>query len=130
MSNDAIDTAASLPSIAPSIAVVIPAYKAERHIRSVIARIPDFVEHIVVVDDGSPDGTAAIVKEMVDRRVILVSHPDNRGVGAAVLSGYCAAVAVGSTIVVKIDADDQMDPAYLRSLITPICLHRADYAKG
>ena len=114
----------------PTIAVVIPAYKAAAHIRDVLTHIPDWVRHIVVVDDCSPDETREIVRQWPDPRVHLVAHEENQGVGGAVLSGYHEAVSLGADIIVKMDSDDQMDPNYMLPLISPIVKGDADYTKG
>jgi glycosyltransferase involved in cell wall biosynthesis len=114
----------------PVIAVVIPAYRAAESIRAVLAGVPSFVRHVVVVNDGSPDDTARAVRECADLRVDLVEHDRNQGVGAAVLTGYRGACGLGAEIIVKMDADGQMDPAYIVSLIAPIILGDADYVKG
>lgn len=114
----------------PSVAVVIPAYRAEGHIEAVLAGIPDLVAHIIVVDDCSPDHTAQLVAAWNDPRVHLVSHHENQGVGGAVLTGYDVALSLGAEIVVKMDSDDQMDAAYLPLLIKPIWEGKADYSKG
>lgn len=120
----------SEPIQLPVVAVVIPAYRAVGSIRAVIAGLPPFVNHVIVVNDGSPDGTARVVRECGDSRVDLVEHEFNQGVGAAVLTGYRGACALGAEIIVKMDADGQMDSAYLLSLIAPIVLGEADYTKG
>jgi dolichol-phosphate mannosyltransferase len=114
------------------IAVVIPSFQAAQHIRRVIAGIPPFVDHIVVVDDCSSDETAALVSRYAtdDPRLVLVRHAVNLGVGGAVLTGYQKALDLGADIIVKMDADDQMDPAYLLPLIAPILSGEADYTKG
>jgi glycosyltransferase involved in cell wall biosynthesis len=114
----------------PAIAVVIPAYKAATHIRTVLANIPQFIRHVIVVDDGSPDDTTELVSAWADPRVRLVSLSRNHGVGGAVLTGYDVALKLGAEIIVKMDSDDQMDPSYLLPLIMPIFLGEADYAKG
>ncbi len=121
------DLLASLP-----IAVVVPAYQAERTIDAVLATIPNFVRSVVVVIDGCSDGTGALVDKAAasDPRIVRVDHDRNRGVGAAMRSGYARAVADGAEIVAKIDSDGQMDPAYLAALLMPIALGRADYTKG
>lgn len=117
---------------APFIAVVIPAFRTERHIRDVVATIPDFVSLIVVVDDRSPDQTAAIVTAMqrIDARIVLHRHEQNQGVGGAVISGYRIARERGADVVVKMDGDGQMDPEQLGRLVDPILRGQADYAKG
>ncbi len=117
---------------APRIAVVIPAFRTERHIAEVIDTLPDFVSLVVVVDDRSPDRTAEIVRALqpADSRIVLHCHPTNQGVGGAVLSGYAVAREHGAEIIVKMDGDGQMDPAHLARLVDPIVRGRADYTKG
>lgn len=112
------------------IAVVIPAYRAATTIAEVIRSIPRSARWIVVVDDGSAAELGAAVRALHDDRVELVTHEHNRGVGAAVLSGYERALALGAEILVKLDADGQMDPAYIPELLAPILKGEADYAKG
>jgi glycosyltransferase involved in cell wall biosynthesis len=114
----------------PLIAVVIPAYRAERQILKVLSGIPSFVSFIVVVDDCSPDTTAELVRNHTDPRIHLVSHSANQGVGGAVLTGYNRALELGAEIIAKMDSDDQMDPAYLIPLLAPILTGQADYTKG
>lgn len=114
----------------PTLAVVIPAYRAATHIQSVLQVIPSFITHIVVINDCSPDNTAELVDAWRDPRVRLISHQTNQGVGGATLSGYNAALNLGAEIIVKMDSDNQMDPTFLLPLITPILLHQADYTKG
>ncbi len=113
-------------------AVVIPAYKAEKHILRVLERIPDFISHVVVIDDCSPDRTAELVQQrtLVDPRVLLVQHTENQGVGGATVTGYHAAAEMGAMVIAKMDSDGQMDPNYLLPLINPIIQGKADYTKG
>lgn len=114
------------------LAVVIPAYRAERTIAQVLAGIPRFVAMVIVVDDCGGDRTAEVVEEVASRdaRVHLLRHSENQGVGGAVLSGYRAAVELGADIIVKMDSDAQMDPAELPGLVRPILYGEADYTKG
>ncbi len=121
---------AALASV--DIAVVVPAYQAERWVGDTLAGIPAFVRRIVVVVDGATDGTARAVDDAAarDPRIARIDHAANRGVGAAMRTGYENALAAGAEIVAKMDADNQMDPAELASLVLPIALGKADYAKG
>jgi dolichol-phosphate mannosyltransferase len=112
------------------ICVVIPMYRAESSIRNVLCDLPDWVWKIVVVDDASPDRSAEAVLNCNDPRLVLVRHTQNQGVGGAVLSGYNRALELGATVLVKMDADDQMDPAHLPRLLAPVLCGKADYAKG
>ncbi|MFO0728199.1 MAG: glycosyltransferase family 2 protein [Myxococcota bacterium] len=112
------------------IMVVIPCRNVEPHVRAVLAGIPSFVERVVMVDDGSTDGTRAAIQGLGDPRVELVIHEKNRGIGAAMKSGYRRALELGADILVKMDGDEQMDPGQLPALLTPILAGRADYTKG
>jgi glycosyltransferase involved in cell wall biosynthesis len=119
-----------VPIELPVVAVVIPAYQAASTVGSVITTVPRFVRHVIVVDDGSGDETGQVVRDLRDPRVDLVELERNQGVGAAVMAGYLRAVALGADVVAKMDADGQMDPDHLLTLITPIVIGRADYTKG
>jgi len=115
-----------------NIAAVIPCYRVEHEIAALLAELPDYLKHIIIVDDMSPDGTAQIVAVAAqkDKRIILISHEKNQGVGGAMITGFRKALELGADVIVKIDGDGQMDPAYLPNLITPILQERADYTKG
>lgn len=114
------------------IAVVIPAYRVERDIQAVLRGIPSYVRAIIVVDDASPDSTADLVTASAkkDKRIRLIRHEQNQGVGGAMLTGFRKALELGAQIVVKVDGDGQMDPARIPALITPLIEGSADYAKG
>ncbi len=115
----------------PMLAVVIPCYRAGHHILDVLAGIDAGVGRIYVVDDGCPEHAGDVVERAnADPRIRVLRHPANRGVGAAMVTGYRAALADGATIVVKLDGDGQMDPANMRRLVAPLALGAADYAKG
>ena len=114
------------------IAAVIPCYRVEREIQSVLKTVPSYVKHIIVVDDASPDSTADLVNASAknDPRVVLIRHSVNRGVGGAMLTGYQKALEIGAQIVVKIDGDGQMDMHHLPALLKPLIDGQADYTKG
>ena len=115
----------------PVIAVVIPAYRVAAHVLEVIAEIGPDVGQIYVVDDSCPEGSGALVSEKCkDKRVVVLTHSENQGVGGAVITGYRAALEAGAEIVVKVDGDGQMDPAMIADLIQPIVDGNADYTKG
>ena len=114
-----------------TIAVVIPAYRVTAHILDVIAEIGKEVSQIFVIDDACPEGSGALVSEKCkDKRVVVLTHSENQGVGGAVITGYRAALEAGAEIVVKVDGDGQMDPAMIADLIQPIIDGNADYTKG
>jgi len=113
------------------IAVVIPCYKSSEHILEVLKQIPDMVDAIYCVDDGCPDKTGEhILNNSKDKRVQVLTHDQNRGVGGAMVTGYQQALKDGVDIIVKIDSDGQMDPAILPRFVEPIMHGRADYTKG
>ena len=75
-----------------SIGVVIPSHNEENHVKDTIETLPDFIDKIYVVDDGSTDKTAEVVKMLTDQRIRLFQHEVNKGPGAAVATGYEAAL--------------------------------------
>ena len=113
-----------------SCCVVLPAYNEARTLPAVVARIPAWVSGIIVVDDASSDDTLHVAQGLADQRVTVLHHDDNRGVGGAMVSGYRTALHAGYDIVVKMDADGQMDAAELPALVRPIQLGLAEYTKG
>jgi dolichol-phosphate mannosyltransferase len=123
---------ANLAMSEKQVAVVIPAYCAAAHIAGVLDAIPSSIARIIVVDDASTDDTAAVVQGRArrDHRIRLLRHATNQGVGGATLAGYDEACRLGAEVVVKMDADGQMDAHYLPVLIEPIARRQADYTKG
>jgi len=113
-----------------SIGVVIPSHNEENHVKDTIETLPDFIDKIYVVDDGSTDKTAEVVKMLTDQRIRLLQHEVNKGPGAAVVTGYEAALRDEMDIIVKMDGDNQMDPEQLPNLLDPIVEGEADYTKG
>jgi dolichol-phosphate mannosyltransferase len=113
------------------IAVVVPSYRVTDHIQEVLSKIGPEVEQIFVVDDACPDDSGDFVEKNVkDKRVTVLRHTTNQGVGGAVISGYRAALDAKADIVVKVDGDGQMDPALIPRLVEPILRGEADYVKG
>jgi dolichol-phosphate mannosyltransferase len=114
------------------VVIIIPAYRVERDIKTVLNGLPDYIKHIIVVDDASPDSTVDLVTALskTDIRLTLISHLQNQGVGGAMISGFKKALELGAQIVVKIDGDGQMDVSHIPALITPLIQGKADYAKG
>ncbi|MDP1546037.1 MAG: glycosyltransferase family 2 protein [Anaerolineales bacterium] len=114
------------------IAIVIPAYRVERNIQEVLRGIPAYIRHIIVVDDASPDSTADLVTASAkkDKRITLIHHGKNQGVGGAMVSGFQKALELGAQVIVKLDGDGQMDPVHIPALIAPLIAGEADYAKG
>jgi glycosyltransferase involved in cell wall biosynthesis len=113
-----------------SVAVVVPAHDEEALIGTTLGGIPGFVDRVVVVDDGSKDATAERARTFGDGRVEVVAHERNRGVGAAIVTGYRRALEHGADVVCVMAADNQMDPADLATLVQPVARGELDYAKA
>jgi len=112
------------------VTTVVPAHNEALLIGKVTQTMPELVDHIIVVDDCSQDGTAEAALASGDARVIVLKTPSNEGVGGAVVLGYCKAIEMGTDLVVKMDGDGQMAPEYLPSLLDVIVDQGYDYAKG
>jgi glycosyltransferase involved in cell wall biosynthesis len=112
------------------VAVVIPARDEADWIAETVAGVPAFVDHVLVVDDASRDRTAALAAAAGDARLEVLRHPENRGVGAAIVTGYRRARALGAAAVAVLAGDGQMDPRDLPQVLGPVALGQADYVKG
>lgn len=112
------------------VAAVVPAYKEEKHIARVIETMPAIVDHIVIVDDCSPDGTSAAVETVADPRVTLIRHEENQGVGGAIITAHRTAMELGADVNVVMAGDGQMDPGYLPSLLDRVTDDGYGFAKA
>lgn len=111
------------------VAIVIPAYNESEVIADVIQEIRYVGDYrIIVVDDGSRDGTFNMVASCVD--VVALRHKINRGKGAATKTGIVAANRLGADIIVTMDGDGQHDPADIETLIKPIQTGEYDVVLG
>ena len=115
----------------PRIAVVIPCYRAKATILAVLGRIGSEVSAIYVVDDRCPDNSGRWAEEQTsDPRVTVIYNEANLGVGGATLTGMRQARADGNELLVKIDADGQMDPQMIGTFCAAVLSGNADFAKG
>jgi len=115
------------------VAVVIPAFNEEQAISRAIRGVPDFVAGVLWVEDASSDDTGLVARAAGLARggtVEIITHAHNRGVGAAIVTGYRRALALGCDVAAVMAGDGQMDPADLPGVIEPIALGQADYVKG
>jgi glycosyltransferase involved in cell wall biosynthesis len=113
-----------------TVAVAIPAFRAEATIGQVIATLPALVDRVVVVDDASPDGTGTALAAVSDARLEVIKHERNRGVGGAMKTAFRRCLELGVDVVVKMDSDGQMDAARLPALLDALVDTGCDYAKG
>jgi hypothetical protein len=113
------------------VLVCIPAYEEADNLPGVLAEVPAAVgglpTHVLVIDDGSRDATAAVARAL---GADVVSHPVNSGQGAALQTGYLVAERLGVDVVVTLDADGQHDPAEMEGLVEPIIAGTADFVVG
>jgi glycosyltransferase involved in cell wall biosynthesis len=110
-------------------AVVMPVHNEEGFIERAVSRVPDFVDLIIAVDDGSKDTTWTKLSEFSDSRLVRLRHRANRGVGAATVTGYRAAIEYGIELIAVMDGDGQMDGRDLHLLLDS-AISGADFVKG
>jgi len=114
------------------IALVIPAHNEEVLIIPTLEGVPELIDKVFVVDDGSTDKTAELVGEYAgkDKRVVLLRHGKNSGVGSALITGYRKSAEEGYDISVVIGGDNQMPLDTVTDFLDPLIAGTADYTKG
>ena len=112
------------------VAVVVPAFDEEKLIVTTLASIPEFVDRVIVVDDASRDGTTPAAAGTGDERVEVITHDKNRGVGAAIVTGYKRALEEGIDVTCVMAGDNQMDPDDLEAIAGPVARGDVEYAKA
>ena len=108
------------------VTVVLPVHNEAPTLASVVERVPAGYD-VVVVDDGSTDGSAEVASAC---GATVIRHGANRGLGAAVRTGFDEARRRGSAAVAFLDADGEYDPAELPALVAPVLAGEADYVVG
>jgi glycosyltransferase involved in cell wall biosynthesis len=115
------------------VGIVVPAHNEETQIGRVIDTTPDFVDHIVIINDKSNDRTSDVVRShpsFAAGRTVLIEHEVNQGVGGAIATGYIWCRDNDVDIAVVMAGDGQMNPDDLPALLDPIVEDQADYSKG
>jgi dolichol-phosphate mannosyltransferase len=122
------------PAIGSGAWVVLPTYNERENLREISSAILEALPGatLLVVDDGSPDGTGAIADELAaaDVRIRVRHRPAKQGLGRAYLDGFGVALKGGASSVIQMDADWSHDPAVLPTLIRPLTEDRADLVIG
>lgn len=114
------------------LAAVVPAYNEALQINKVADSMPEFIDHIVIINDASTDNSAEVLTELQQKnsRVVVLSHEVNKGAGGGIVSGYKWCRDNNVDIAVTMDGDGQMDPDDLPNLLRPIVEGQADFTKG
>jgi len=115
-----------------TICTIVPAYNEEKQISKVILTMPELVDYIIIIDDKSKDSTVKVVQEFQEKfkKVILLKHEKNQGVGGAIATGYKWARDNNIDIAVVMAGDAQMDPHDLPALLDPVVNNEVDFSKG
>jgi dolichol-phosphate mannosyltransferase len=109
-----------------SVLTAIPVYNEERHVEGVLDEVRRYSPNILVVNDGSTDRTAELLARQNDIRI--VTHPQNRGYGAALISAFRHALEHRFDVLVTMDCDGQHEPARIPVLLEAI--HDSDIVSG
>ncbi len=111
----------------PKVIAAIPCFNMERSIRNIISRARKHVDGVIVIDDGSHDGTA---QAAVAAGAFVISHATNRGYGEAIKSCFEAAMVNTANVLVILDGDGQHNPDEIPELLSPILSGEADLVIG
>lgn len=115
-------------AVGARILVAIPAYREERKIGAVVKAVRDhFPYDVLVVNDGSPDGTSEAARSA---GAIVLDLPCNLGIGGAVQTAFLYALTRGYDAVARLDGDGQHDPADIHRILEPILREEADAVIG
>lgn len=115
-----------------TICVVVPCYNEAAQLGKVLTTLPEFVTHVCVIDDCSTDQTSNVARDYhsADKRIHLIRHETNQGVGGAIATGYKWARDENIDVAVVMAGDAQMNPEDLPALLKPVIAGEVDYAKG
>ena len=114
-------------------AVVIPCYNEEKMITQTIKKIPEYIDHIIAVNDASTDNTIEVLNKLKKQysKLIVVDNKVNQGVGGALIAGYDYAIKnTKATAIGIVAGDDQFDSSYLKAMLDDFIDQSADYVKA
>jgi dolichol-phosphate mannosyltransferase len=108
--------------------IAVPIFNEEKHVGPVLDRIAKFCPNILVVDDGSTDGTSHILAARSD--IHLIRHPNNQGYGQSLIDAFAFAQRQGYDWVITMDCDEQHEPEMIPRFIDAINTDRWDLISG
>ena len=114
-------------------AFVIPCYNEEKMITQTIKKIPEYIDHIIAVNDASTDNTIGVLNKLKKQysKLIVVDNKVNQGVGGALIAGYDYAIKnTKATAIGIVAGDDQFDSSYLKAMLDDFIDQSADYVKA
>jgi len=109
------------------LVAIMPAFNEEKAIKEVILKLKNYVDQVIVVDDGSEDNTSQVA---IESGATVYRHAINRGLGGALGTGIKAALLNGADVMITVDADGQHDPEEIHKMANPIINGGADVVIG
>lgn len=115
-----------------SITAVIPAYNEEKLIAKTVETLPDFVDKIVLINDGSSDDTLKIITDLAkkNKKIVIVNNTINLGLGTSMVKGFKKALALKTDLICVLAGDAQCDPSYLNKMADELITNDLDYVKA
>ena len=111
--------------------VAIPVYNEIKYVQHVLARVRQFHDQILVIDDGSTDGTAELLRTLEDAgQIQLLQHGTNRGYGQSIIDSFNYSACKGYDWVITMDCDEQHEPEMIPEFIRQIRADRWDIISG
>ena len=108
-----------IPSKNPNrICAVIPFYNEKKHIHDVLNKVLNFVDIVILVNDGSTDNSCQLIN--LSDRIVLLNHKVNQGKGSALRTGFEYSHRINSEITITIDGDNQHDPSLIPNFLKKI----------
>ena len=111
-----------------SILIAIPVFNEQRYLPKVLDAVRRHAEHVLVIDDGSTDATAALLARRSD--IATITHPENRGYGQSLIDAFCYADRHDFDWVITIDCDEQHEPAQIPEFTAAIERDSYDIISG
>ena len=104
--------------MSPQVLTALPVFNEESHVAEVLAEVRKYADNVLVVDDGSSDGTADVLRSIPG--ILIETHEQNQGYGAALRTAFCYAIRHRYDVVVTIDCDGQHEPSLIPELAAAV----------